>query len=239
MPRVSVGLGTALAMEPYRDSPKKLGRVATTSTPAKNSCPKYCAFWDACFYRQGLHLGRVNRELEYASFGARPTEIARAEAAAIDRLRGDVPLRLHVGGDCRTNRAAEIVAAASGRYILVDGQPVWTYTHAWPVVRRSSWGPIAAMASCESLKQARRAMKLGYAAAIVVEHHPPDGRAWKVGALRVLPCVEQTRGIPCDECRLCFDDVGLLERKTVIAFALHGPPKAVYQAPRLEVPPNP
>lgn len=223
MSRVTVGRGAALAREPGADTASKLGPVATISTPAEQSCPHDCALWIRCYYRKGLHLGRVNRELESASAGATASDVARAEAAAIDGLRGDAPLRLHVGGDARTREAAEVVSAAAARYTERGGQPVFTFTHAWRRVERDRWRGVSVLASVESPAEARAAMRLGYAAAMTVERHPADGRAYKIGALRIIPCVEQTRGVRCTDCRLCFDDRALRRRRAVISFAMHGP----------------
>lgn len=219
------GRGVALAREPYVDTSKKLGPVATTTTPAEQSCPHDCALWEKCYFRKGLHLGRVNRTLEAASAGATPLEVARAEARAIDGLSGRAPLRLHVGGDARTEAAARVVSAAAERYSDRGGQPAFTYTHAWKRVPRDAWGTVSVLASVESLaeaRDARDARAAGYAPALTVDRHPADGKAWRDGELRVVPCPEQTRGVACADCRLCFDASALRLRGAVIAFAMHG-----------------
>jgi hypothetical protein len=90
------------------------------------------------------------------------------------------PLRLHTVGDCRTDEAARIVAAAAERYMDAGGGPVWTYTHAWRLVDRASWGRVSVLASCETPEQVELARARGYATAIVVDEfdRPP---------LRALP----------------------------------------------------
>lgn len=225
MGRVQLGRAAVLARDPYHGTASKLGHVATTAAPADQSCPHDCALWDACFYRKGLHLGRVNRELEGASAGATPLQVAEAEAKAIDtQLSGRYPLRIHVGGDARTASAAAVLGSAAERYHAIAGQPVFTYTHAWRTVPRSAWGSaVSVLASVESPAEAARAMVRGYAAALTVDRHPEDGKAWRAGRLRVIPCPEQTRGVKCEDCRLCFDADGLRRRRAVIAFAMHGP----------------
>jgi hypothetical protein len=103
--------------------------------------------------------------------------------------------------------------------------PIWTYTHSWRQVKRSSWGrAISVLASCEALEQARAAMKRGYAAAVVVVRHPQGGKAWRdrETGIRVIPCPEQTRGIVCTSCRLCWREKWLKESRTVIGFEVHG-----------------
>jgi hypothetical protein len=153
-------------------------------------------------------------------------DCARAEAAEIDALPdGGRDLRLHVVGDCPTNGAARIVAAACARYVARGGGSVWTYTHAWRKVHRASWGSVSVLASCENLDQAREAAARGYAVAMVVPEHAPSGRAEVVDGFRVVACPEQTgRAETCVDCRLCMGDEGLRDRGTpaIIALAIHG-----------------
>jgi hypothetical protein len=78
-------------------------------------------------------------------------------------------MRLHTVGDCRTDEAAKIVAAAAERYMDAGGGPVWTYTHAWRLVDRASWGRVSVLASCETPEQVELARARGYATAIVVD----------------------------------------------------------------------
>lgn len=241
MPRFRHGAAEAHAIEPHADTAKKLGKVATTSTSTEHSCPT-CPLWDACFFRQGLHTGRLDHELRRASEGATPIEVAHAEANGIDELRGNVPLRIHVGGDCRTAAAAQVVAAAARRYMDRFGQPVWTFTHGWRepyLVRRSDWGWVSALASCEKLEELDEALGLGFAPALTVQRHPANGKAWRWGRWKIVPCPEQTqKAESCATCRLCFGDAALRNRRVAISFSLHGPPKAIKAAPKLEVPPG-
>lgn len=169
--------------------------------------------------------GMTTRRLNTAAEGASVLDCARAEAREIDALPDNGrDLRLHVVGDCPTNGAAKIVAAAAARYVARGGGSVWTYTHAWRKVHRASWGSVSVLASCENLDQAREATARGYAVAMVVESHPSD-RAQVVDGSRVIACPEQTgRGVTCVDCRLCMNDGGLRDRETpaIIALAVHG-----------------
>jgi hypothetical protein len=165
--------------------------------------------------------------------------IARDEARVIDALIGARPLRLHVVGDCRTVSAAQILARAADRYIKRSkahyrgllgrlaakgwpGMPVWSYCHTWRTIARQAWGKISILASCETRADVAAAMKRGYAAALVVESHPADGKAWVADGVKFVPCPNQTRGVTCRECRLCFDDAALRAAKSVITFRVHG-----------------
>ena len=98
---------------------------------------------------------------------------------------------------------------------------VYTYTHSWPHVSRSSWGPISVLASCETLQQASQAWEKGYAAAVIVPEHKSD-KAYTVGDMKVIPCPQQTREVTCERCGLCMSDAMLHKQKAVIAFAAHG-----------------
>ncbi|CAM6053500.1 unnamed protein product [Sphagnum tenellum] len=98
---------------------------------------------------------------------------------------------------------------------------VYTYTHAWRKVARSSWGPVSVLASCETIADTKLALKRGYASALVVDHHNGPN-AYMLDGMRVIPCPQQTKGITCDKCRLCTDDQYLKSVSGVIAFAAHG-----------------
>jgi hypothetical protein len=56
----------------------------------------------------------------------------------------------------------------------------------------------------------------------------PDETTQAVG-VDILPCPQQTRGVPCSDCKRCFDDAKLRELGCTIAFANHGTPFTVRQ----------
>ena len=209
-----------LAVE--RSKNDKTGLVSATYAPIQ-SCPGTCPFKDKGCYGQksfcGYHLKKLNNAAreqgkEFA------LDIALEEARAIRSLKGKLPLRLHVVGDCKTPSAAKIVADACGDYIKKESQPVWTYTHAWRDIPRKNWGDISVLASCETLEEAHHAMKRGYAASIV--RLKEFNRAFDFQGVRMTPCLEIAKGIKCDKCKLCFNDKKLLENKRVICFFPHG-----------------
>lgn len=197
----------------------KTGKVAATYA-AQTTCPADCAFRGAGCYaeagRPAIHTARLNRCDDSAQV------LAEREAAGIDALPGDVDLRIHMVGDCATADAARTVSGAAERYQSRGGRVSWTYTHAWRDVPRAAWGAVSVLASCETLTDAACAMGCGWAAAVVVESHPDDGKAWDAGPFRVVPCPNQTRGVTCVDCRLCLDADGLRRCRQVIAFAAHG-----------------
>jgi len=200
---------------------RKTGPVAVTYV-SQASCPTTCTFRGAGCYAElgmtGIHTSRVNQSKDSA------VALARKEAAAIDALKTTHrPMRLHVVGDCKTPDAARIVSAASERYTAKNGQPTWTYTHAWRSVPREAWGRVSVLASVETLADAAKALKRGYASAVVVGSFPSDGKAYSTpDGLKVIPCPAQTAHKTCIECRLCMNADSLVDRKAVIAFEAHG-----------------
>lgn len=211
----------AVAVETSENA--KLGPVSATYV-GQASCPKGCPLLGNGCYAENGPLGAITRRL---NDDGDPLALAREEAAAIDRLTGDRLLRLHVVGDCRTNRAADIVGKACSRYSRRCTQPggakkVWGYTHAWFSVRRESWGQgVSMLASCERPEQAVAAMRWGYAAALIVPSFK-QAAAYAEGGVMVLPCPWQTRGVTCRDCGLCRDDDRLRGAGLVIGFEAHG-----------------
>jgi len=204
---------------------RKIGKAATTYA-AQASCPTDCVFFNAGCYAErgfvGFHLRNLNKHAVEVS--ATTLDVAEAEAAAIDGMKvvKGMPLRLHTVGDCATDEAAETVSAAAGRYTARGGGKAWTYTHAWRVVARKSWGKVSVLASCESEEDVAEAKKRGYATAMVVPEFE-DRKRYTKGETEIIPCPAQTKhGTACSDCKLCFDDERLQKEGFTIGFAVHG-----------------
>ncbi len=204
-------------------------KVDATYASVQATCPKTCPFMgEGCYAQMGLMAMHTNR-LDRDAVGMTTGQVAKVEAKAIDESYkgGKVPenrnLRIHVAGDCRTAKAASTIAAAVARWQSRGGGRAWSYTHAWRTVPRTAWGTISCLASVESIADAELAVSRGYAPAIVVSEHT-DERAYKLEGsdIKWVPCPQQTRGVGCSDCGLCFNADGLLERNTGIAFAAHG-----------------
>lgn len=206
---------------------RKLGKASTTHA-AQASCPSDCVFMNAGCYAERGPLGAfVLAPLNDAAkeLGASGLDVAEAEAKAIDEMAVVVgrPLRLHTVGDCASDDAALLVAAASERYEERGGGRVWSYTHAWRNVKRSSWTNVSILASCETAADVQKAKERGYATAIVVDEFPGDELYTSEEGIKILPCPSQTKkGVTCADCRLCFNDAGIRERDYSIGFAIHG-----------------
>jgi hypothetical protein len=202
----------------------KLGPVAATSV-SQVTCPQECPWYDdgkwgsPCYANNnfiGLHTKKLNQgKGDYL-------DAAREEAELIMSLSGERPLRLHIVGDCKNGIAAEIVAKAVDRYRAKHAQPCWTYTRAWEQTPRECWGAVSVLASCETPRQVRKAVRKGYATAIVVsEFQRPT--AYMTGGIKIVPCPQETGRVPsCTACQLCWKDDLLRKAKISIGFQAHG-----------------
>lgn len=216
-----------LAIAVARSMNSKIGDAATTYAEQR-SCPESCVFFagGGCYAEQGRLGQYTTAPLNAAAkkVEATPEQIAAYEAMEIDglKIKQDRPLRLHTVGDCKTDKAANLVAAASGRYVKRGGGPAWTYTHAWRDVERESWRDVNVLASCEKPKDVTKAHARGYATAIVVEEFASTKR-YQADGITLLPCPAQTKpNITCADCRLCMNAPRLLRDGLTIAFEVHG-----------------
>jgi hypothetical protein len=208
----------------------KTGNAAATYA-SQVTCPSSCPFkGNGCYAEAGpvaFTTRRLNQTATAHGYTAEEVTAQEAELIRDHASRRALPLRLHVVGDTPSIGAAQKLADASLYYRRVSGSPVWTYTHNWLDIPREAFGTISVLASCESLEQAHEAHRAGYAPAIVVDQHPEDGRAYRAGDLKVIPCPQQTRpDITCTDCKLCLDADRLHRNGAVIAFAVHGSGKA-------------
>jgi hypothetical protein len=219
-----VYLPAATAVEVSRN--QKIGPVSATMA-SQSSCPTYCPFLSAGCYANGGMQGFQTRKLNQSPM-TDPIAIAHTEADAIGTLSAARPLRLHVVGDATSNACARILASAV-RLFKRRGQrnhgvepAAWLYTHAWPKVNRRSFGPISALASCESTQQVKTARKKGYATALVVDRFASD-KAYEIDGVKIVPCPQQTgKTENCMSCKLCWDDARLRQIGVTIGFEAHG-----------------
>jgi len=184
------------------------------------SCSKKCPFLENGCYGESGNMGIHTRRLNVAT--ATKLELAETEAdmiaAATSTLIEEQPLRLHVVGDSDTVMGTDIISKAA----LWWPGPVWTYTHSWRTVARRWWRKVSVLASCETLADVRKAMNRGYAAALVVDQHTSDRAYVTEDGIKLVPCPNQTKGVTCAQCKLCWKDKWLRAARTVITFAAHG-----------------
>ena len=203
----------------------KIGDAAATYAPVGLTCGDCPLRGNGCYAEHG-NVGMIQRRVNRgAQSPGTPEESARMEAAAIDAIDRPlpIPLRIHVSGDATSDREAEMISGAAKRYRERGGRSAWSYTHQWRTVGRGSWGDVSVLASCETFPDVIRARRRGYGAAIVVDDHPADGKAWLHSTgVTVVPCPSQTRGTLCVDCGLCLNADQVLDRGQAIAFAAHG-----------------
>lgn len=218
---MKIGIAKAITLS----ANKKIGKAATTYA-SQASCPSDCVFMNAGCYAERGYVGIMLRNLNKEAVRVEATvlDVAEAEADALDTMDviAGLPLRLHTVGDCATNEAARTVAAAAKRYVARGGGIPWTYSHAWRVVDRESWGIVSVLASCETLIDVAHAKARNYATALVVDEFEGK-RRYTNGDVEIIPCPAQTKeGVTCSDCRLCFNDDRLIESGFTIGFAIHG-----------------
>lgn len=184
------------------------------------SCSKQCPFLENGCYGENGNMGIHTRRLNQSK--ATKVQLAKLESdmimGAAHTVAQDTPIRLHVVGDSDTITGTSMISMAA----LWWPGPVWTYTHSWRTVARRWWRKVSVLASCETLADARKAMKSGYAVALVVDRHTSDRAYVTEDGIKLVPCPNQTRGVTCKQCKLCWKDKWLRAMRTVITFAAHG-----------------
>ena len=229
-------ISDTLALAVPKSGNEKTGPIATTAVGTCRSCVD-CSHkgTGSCYFESGFRTRALNERLNAAVVEQKASieRIATAEARAIgglltgkkrdgsNRVTGR-PLRIHVGGDAPTPEAARIIAAAARRFTERVNAPSYGYTHAWRRVARSAWKGVSILASCETLADARKALKRGYAPAIIVSKFE-GSKASNAEGIRLIPCPAQTRDdVTCNNCRLCMDADKLVKLNAAIAFEAHG-----------------
>ena len=167
-----------------------------------------------------LHSSRLNQAKDQS-----PRKAQRQEVKAIEDLSGNLDLRVHVVGDCVDDSHAKALSKAMASHRKKKGKAAWTYTHNWRKIKSSSWKGESVLASCDSLSQVKEAGKLGYSSAVIVDSFDSPKVYVKEG-VKLLPCLYQTKGIQCVDCRLCLDSNKLTRLGLTIAFVPHGGGKA-------------
>lgn len=224
----------AFAVERSGDRKLSVDRTISATWVSQGSCPDSCSFKGSGCYaetgRSAIHTRRLNNAQAEGNYT--PEEIAEYEAKAIRGLSGKFDLRAHIVGDCKTVKAAKIVADALNEYKVRSGKRVWTYTHA-ENVPREVWGDISILRSCESVSELNREHNRGYACALVVpEAHESHKPVKLEGGFTGIPCPYQVKKTAsCKDCGLCLNDKHLRAKKLVILFAPdHGTSKRVKTA---------
>jgi hypothetical protein len=209
-------------------------KVSATYSSIKRTCPETCELRkeSSCYAMSGP-IAIIMRNLDKNAENYDSDSAALEEATLIknsfdgkqipqDGYKGGRDLRLHVFGDATTPYAANVLGEAAKNWKSRNGGDVWTYTHAWKNVKRYEWGKhVSVLASIDKPEDAKEAMEQGYAPARVVGEFPSQ-KAFVENGIKWIPCPEQTSGVNCTKCRLCFNADRLRNTNSAILFAAHG-----------------
>lgn len=192
------------------------------------SCPPDCAIWDRCYAGEEHGVGfmpLLTRRLN-SNTTTDPVEIAREEAALIDRMDADLAdCRVHGVGDCKTRRAANILGASMVRFDRRSrtGKCAYTYTHGWRVVPLQSWRGARVIASVHNRHDIAAARRQGYRAfALAHDERHPTHKAYAhpdvLGSALALPCPAQFGLTDCGRCNVCKNPDEIMAGRYVVAF---------------------
>lgn len=205
----------------------KIGKIDATYAPIEQTCPDTCQLKDNGCFASLSFVGIHNTRIEKLSIGTPKVALAKEEADLI-KLHADSKtkskyLRIHVSGDSTTITGTKLLAKAANSWIKNEDERVYTYTHAWNKVERKHWGNISCLASVDSEDQISKAKLNGYAVAIVVPEFTSKKAYLSTDKrTKFVPCPNQTVGVSCEQCKLCFNDEYLINNNVGIAFAAHG-----------------
>jgi hypothetical protein len=100
---------------------------------------------------------------------------------------------------------------------------VFTYSHAWRDLEPDVAPGVTVNASCESAADIETAAAAGWPTTVV----DPGGDDTLIGQTiagrKVVQCPQQTRGLTCEDCRLCARP----NRRSTVAFVVHGSGSAI------------
>jgi hypothetical protein len=219
----------------YSKNPSKNRKVAKLSDDGKQALwpyvfATYRRVGDTCPLRCSFHPDHPEARLFDKSCYARRGRVPlHAQKATPDASDGDtvyrwvqglppgVSVRHHVSGDVYTDGALdwdyfERLCEAHEARPDVAG---WLYTHApfadWLAMAERAPANLGVNWSCDSLDEAREAQAAGHSGLTAVVAPDADRQRG------VTICPQQTSGIPCAECKLCWNDT----RKAIVGFLAH------------------
>ncbi len=201
----------------------KLGGGATTYR-TQGSCPTTCPLMGKGCYARGRIFGIPER------YGAEDDgEYATVRALADKRGKG-LPMgglfRANVSGDLLDDQGSLDTAYADALSHVATERPdadVFTYTHAWRTLTPDVAPGVTVNASCESAAAIEDAVSAGWPTTVVDPGGADTLIGQTIGGRKVVQCPQQTKGLTCEQCRLCARP----NRKSTVAFVVHGGGKAI------------
>lgn len=208
-----------------RGGNEKVGAIPV-STSHSGTCPDACPLKRAgCYAESGhlrMHWDRVDsgeRGTTWEHFLRKVRALARGVAFRHNQA-GDL-----VGRDDVIDREAGLEFAEAARHTRC-----WTYTHYPPTPEnaetiRMTNKHITVNVSANNLKEADEAKALGLPTVVVMPIDAVSGLTPKGN--RLVICPEQTHGITCDKCMLCYRQT---PGRPIVGFRVHGGSKHKLQA---------
>jgi uncharacterized protein YraI len=181
-------IGPVIVVEKSGNS--KTGPMSVTYAP-QSTCPEYCPLLGQGCYGEYGYVRIQAQRMESWNITDH-IQIAEIEADRIAGLLGLYPLRVHIVGDCKDAKSANIIGNAMREYEDFKGQAAWTYTHSWPEVEVGDWLGGMARASCESWDQVEEAQERGYLTCLVTDD-----------MTGVVQCWKEVTGLQCVDCQQC------------------------------------
>ena len=207
----------------------KTGHVAVTYR-TQDTCPTTCPLMGTGCYARGrifgipARLGVVDEDGQYAAVRA---------LGAPAGTRGALPqgglMRANVSGDVLDDTGALDTAYASALSDVATQRPdadVFTYTHAWATLTPDLAPGVTVNASCETTDDLERAAAAGWPTVVVDPGDETSLIGSVVAGRKVVQCPAQTKGLTCDQCRLCARP----QRRCTVAFVVHGSGKKLAAA---------
>jgi hypothetical protein len=199
----------------------KTGHVAVTYR-TQDTCPTSCPLMAAGCYARGrifgipARLGVVDEDGEYSAVralaGPAGTKGALPQGGLMRaNVSGDV---LNETGELDTGYAAALSHIATER----PDADVFTYTHAWRKLQPDLAPGVTVNASCESAADLEEAAAAGWPTVVTDPGDESTLIGQTVAGRKVVQCPAQTKGLTCDQCRLCARP----QRRSTVAFVVHG-----------------
>lgn len=190
-----------------------LNRDVESGRDFPQACPTTCALYDAGCYARGRIFGIA------AKNGRETGGDYGALLALVDTMPHGYVLRLNVSGDFLTANGTPdyaYIAAANGVHSARPDVTIIAYTHAWRTLSPGMF-TFVVNASCDGPDDVVEARAAGWSTVVVDTNAEDTLIGGTLAGSRVVQCPAQTRGLTCDQCRLCGR-----ERPSTVAFAAHG-----------------
>lgn len=198
----------------------KTGR-STVTYRTQDTCPTSCAFYMAGCYARG-RIFAVPEHHGTVDDGAYTAVRALVNLMPAGRL-----MRANVSGDVLDDTGELDRGYVDALSHVATERPdvdVFTYTHAWRQLSPDLAPNVTVNASTETAAGIEAAAAAGWPTVVTVPEHDPESLIGQtIAGRKVVQCPAQTKGLTCEQCRLCARP----NRKSTVAFVAHGSGKAI------------